>query len=241
MTLEATAKFIKAKMKDWKESNINLMKESIITLKSMTECDRIPKRAVHTFSPFLCDKIGDIKMTAMVKEVLLSLADFVTPKFIANFLIKNGSTTKAVKNIEETCIILTQMVDEYGAGMMPIKECIDFATLAANNANVKVRNASMTLFAMLYKHLGETVRNFLSDIKDSTMKLIEAEFAKTTPLQKGEFVSKREVKGDAAEELAAGGGAGASLEDSLPREDISKLLNSKLLALFKDKDWKKRK
>ena len=29
--VEALAKFIKTKMKDWKESNINLMKESIFT------------------------------------------------------------------------------------------------------------------------------------------------------------------------------------------------------------------
>jgi hypothetical protein len=32
-----------------------------------------------------------------------------------------------------------------------------------------------------------------------------------------------------------------NFEDSLPREDISKQLNAKLLAGFKDKDWKKRK
>lgn len=221
MILEATAKFVKAYMKDWKESNINLMKEALATLKSMTTCDRVPKRAVHAYSTFLCDKIGDIKMTKIVKELLMDLSDFVTPKFIALFIIKNGSTAKAIKNIEESCNVLKDMIDEYGAAMMPVKECIEFATLAANNANVKVRNASMQLFAMLYKHLGETVRNFLSDIKDSTMKLIEAEFGKVTPLAKGEFQSTREVKGDAAEELAAAG-PGVSLEDSLPREDISK-------------------
>ena len=29
--VEATAKFIKARMKDWKESNINMMKEAVFT------------------------------------------------------------------------------------------------------------------------------------------------------------------------------------------------------------------
>jgi hypothetical protein len=51
----------------------------------------------------------------------------------------------------------------------------------------------MKLFAMLYKHLGEAVRHFLADIKESTMKLVEEEFTKVTPLKKGEFVSTREL------------------------------------------------
>jgi hypothetical protein len=55
------------------------------------------------------------------------------------------------------------------------------------------------------------------------MKLIEAEFAKITPYKKGEFQSKRGLKGEAAEEVkdAKGGGGGGGL-DGLPREDISK-------------------
>ena len=34
--VEATCKFIKARMKDWKESNINMMKEAIFTFQTMT-------------------------------------------------------------------------------------------------------------------------------------------------------------------------------------------------------------
>lgn len=44
----------------------------------------------------------------------------------------------------------------------------------------------MALFAMMYKHVGEPIRNFLKDIKESTLKLIEDEFSKVTPLKKGE-------------------------------------------------------
>jgi hypothetical protein len=49
-------------MKDWKESNMNLMKETIATLKIISEsCERIPKRALFVYAPFLADKIGDVK------------------------------------------------------------------------------------------------------------------------------------------------------------------------------------
>ena len=57
----------------------------------------------------------------------------------------------------------------------------------------------MTLFATVYKHLGDAVRAFLTDIKPSTMALVEAEFGKVTPLKKGEFQG-REAKGDLADE-----------------------------------------
>jgi len=68
-------------------------------------------------------------------------------------------------------------------------------------------------------HMGDSVRNFLGEVKESTMKLIDAEFGKVTPYKKGEFSSSRVAKGEAAEAPVE---AVASLEDSLPREDISK-------------------
>lgn len=45
----------------------------------------------------------------------------------------------------------------------------------------------MALFAIMYQHAGEAIKNFLKDIKESTMKLIEEEINKVTPYKKGEF------------------------------------------------------
>jgi hypothetical protein len=175
-------------MKDWKESNINLMKESIQTLKTMTEhCDRVPKRAVFVYGSFLCEKIGDVKMATTIKELFLTLTDFVTARFIANTVIKNASTAKAPKTIENSCEVILNILNEWGAANVPVKECIDFGVLCAANANAGVRTIAMKLFGELYHHLGEAVRNFLSDIKESTMKVIEEEFKKITPYKKGEF------------------------------------------------------
>jgi hypothetical protein len=82
--LEALARFIKSKMKDWKESNMNLLKEAVETFKKMTECcERIPKRVLWVYAPFLCDKIGDVKFSTTIKEIFMSLTDFMTAKFVA--------------------------------------------------------------------------------------------------------------------------------------------------------------
>lgn len=45
----------------------------------------------------------------------------------------------------------------------------------------------MALFAIMFQHAGEGIRNFLKDIKESTMKLIEEELSKVTPFKKGEY------------------------------------------------------
>jgi len=50
--------------------------------------------------------------------------------------------------------------------------------------------------------------------------VIEAEMGKVTPYKKGEFVSSRVPKGDAAEEVAQT--KVTNMLDCLPREDISK-------------------
>ena len=103
----------------------------------------------------------------------------------------------------------------------------------------------------MYQHVGEAIRNFMGDIKPATLSLIDAELKSITPYKKGEHEKKRFLKGEADEAPAAGpsGGGGkkkkADEEDDLlaclPREDISKKLNAKLLDNFKHKDWKIRK
>lgn len=61
--VEATAKFIKEQMNQWKQSNLNMIKESIFTFQVMAaNCEKISKRAVVVYAPFLGEKVGDIKL-----------------------------------------------------------------------------------------------------------------------------------------------------------------------------------
>jgi len=50
------------KMKDWKESNLNLIKETIALFNTVaTSCEKVNRRAAACLMPFLSDKIGDVK------------------------------------------------------------------------------------------------------------------------------------------------------------------------------------
>ena len=101
----------------------------------------------------------------------------------------------------------------------------------------------MKLFCEIYQHVGDVIRNFMGDIKESTLKMIDAELNKITVYKKGEHQKKRNF---GAEEAAADGKPGKKVKEEdpfadLPREDISKKLTSKLMEQFKHKDWKIRK
>jgi hypothetical protein len=138
--------------------------------------------------PFLSDKIGDVKLVNQVSELLLAFSEIVTPKYIALQVIKYASTAKSPNVLKESCNILIKMTDDFGVVNMALKEMIDYATLAVNHSNPQVRTSAMALYAIMYKHAGEAIKNFLKDIKESTLKLVEEEFGKVTPLKRGEFV-----------------------------------------------------
>lgn len=71
-------------MKDWKESNMNLIKETIALFSVVAQsCEKVNKRAVSCIMPFLSDKIGDVKYLNSISDLLLNLAELVTPKYIA--------------------------------------------------------------------------------------------------------------------------------------------------------------
>jgi hypothetical protein len=74
--LEAVAKFIKARMKDFKESNINLQKGIIDTWNVMaTESETMSKRSLQVGMSFFVDKLGDVKLVNLIKEMLLNASE----------------------------------------------------------------------------------------------------------------------------------------------------------------------
>lgn len=142
--VEATTRYIKAKMKDWKESNLNMKKEAVNVIAAMcANCDDIPKKAYFVYAPYLCDNIGDVKMSGPIKEVLQNIASFVTAKYVAALVMKNALSTKAVNNIKASCEIISVLIDDFGAAQVHLKNVIDFASNSAAHANPAVRTAAL--------------------------------------------------------------------------------------------------
>jgi cytoskeleton-associated protein 5 len=84
--------------------------------------------------------------------------------------------------------------------------------------------------------VGEPIKDFLKDVKDSTLKVIMAELDKTEIVKPEEVQQKRVLRDEDEEEKVPAGGI------ELPRQDVSKeMSNSKLIAKLTDKNWKNKK
>jgi hypothetical protein len=71
-------------MKDWKESNMNIIKEAIALFITIQQsCEKVGKRSVWIIMPFLTDKLGDVKHVNNIGELLMGLSEIVTPKYVA--------------------------------------------------------------------------------------------------------------------------------------------------------------
>lgn len=70
-------------MKDWKESNVNIVKECISTITIYSqESELFNKKAAHIVCPFLTEKLGDVKFKDISNIALTSIAELVTPCYV---------------------------------------------------------------------------------------------------------------------------------------------------------------
>ena len=88
---------------------------------------------------FFVDKIGDVKLSNLIKEMLMNATECLGPKFIGLQVIKYAATAKAPNNLKKACVFLTSMIDEFGISGTPLKETIDYAKVAAAHATPAVR------------------------------------------------------------------------------------------------------
>ena len=122
-----------------------------------------------------------------------------------------------MNNLKEAADLTSELIEQWGATMVPVKECIEFAVLTIGHANKDVRNNGMKIVCNLYKHMGSLIEPCIKEIKDSTLKIIREEFQKITPYSAGEFKLNKQLKGDGAEELAGKQKGGISLDDLVTR------------------------
>ena len=54
--------------------------------------------------------------------MLMTAAELVTPKFLSLQIIKYAATAKSPNNLTQSCVVLTDIVEDFGVGGIPLKE-----------------------------------------------------------------------------------------------------------------------
>ena len=134
--IEATVRWLKAQLKDWKDSNMNMNKAAVNMLKETSKTSsNYNKRAVHTVMPFLTEKLGDVKFKEGCVEAILNLCEQVGPKYVMFELMLLTNNHKVPKIYVENCAVVARAVQEFSIIGMPLKELIEYFLCAVSSTD----------------------------------------------------------------------------------------------------------
>ena len=242
---EHITRMMKSKLKDWKESNMNLIKEALQFFLSLSKNKEISlaKKSFSLLSGFIVSCIPDTKYNDLCCSIVLSYLEAVSPKFIIMTFINCVQDPKNPKSgnpktLSESAALLIKILDQVTIKFFPLKESIDFCKLMLSNSNPSVRTAATNLLKDFYKQLGAPINDFLNDVNPNILKTLQAEFQQIVPVKDFNIQCKIAFRGEAETEISHE--MSSNPLDSLPRADISRE-SEKLLKKLSDGDWKIRK
>ena len=229
--------YMKLKLKNYKETNFNLNREAINIYINMIKKKIITKDLLTPIIIAYHEKLADIKLKDNLIELINNSFDIIEPSNILKQIINKISKKNNAKLLIEYSTFLGNVVEEYDVKDLPNKEIIEFCKILANNSNPQVRTSAISLLCILYKYLGKDVKTLTRDIKESTLKLIDAE------LDKVKVIDPKESAGKKKKVASTGGGEGKSAGgggDLIPPQDISKKITAKMIKDLNGK-WAEKK
>ena len=188
--------YIKIKLKNFKETNFNIIREALNIFISLLKKRNLSKDNLLLLINIYYEKITDIKLKDNFIELIITALEesVIDLNSIINNLISKISKKKNPKILNEYSNLFIKLIEENDIRDLPITEIVNFCKLMAGNSNPQVRTSATNLICVLYKYLGEDLKPLLKDIKESTMKMIEAELSKVTIIEKNDLDKNKNIK-----------------------------------------------
>ena len=228
--------YMKLKLKNYKETNFNINREAINIYNNMIKKKIITKDLLGPIIIAYHEKMADIKLKDNLIELVNNSFDIIEPNTILKQILGKISKKNNAKLLIEYATFLGNIVEEYDVKDLPNKEIIEFCKVLANNSNPQVRTAAISLLCILYKYLGKDVKTLTRDIKESTLKLIDAELDKVQVIDPKQSAGKKKKIASTAGEGKSSSGGG----DLIPPQDISKKITPQIIKDLNGK-WAEKK
>ena len=233
--------YMKLKLKNYKETNFNINREAINIYINMIKKKILSKDLLIPIILAYHEKLADIKLKDNLTELIKNSFDIIEPNNILKQIISKISKKNNAKLLIEYSIFFGNVVEEYDVKDLPNKDIIDFCKIMANNSNPQVRTSAISLLCILYKYLGKDVKTLTRDIKESTLKLIDAELDKVQVIDpKDSAGKKKKVASTAGAEGKSGGAGGGAGGDLIPPQDVSKKITAAMIKELNGK-WAEKK
>ncbi|KAJ8523270.1 hypothetical protein ON010_g17593 [Phytophthora cinnamomi] len=243
--IEAFTMYLSKQVKDFKDSNINVLKSSFQALGTFAETavSKFPRGVVCLVTPRACDKIGDRKASEAVRNMIMQFCEATSPAYTTGCMIEYMPKVRTPLAHIEALSVLSECAKDFGVSICNPRALIDFAKgpLGLESSNPKVRSSATSLLCAMYSQLGPALLPILNleSWKPALAATVEGEFKKTgyDPATAKASV-KRQVKDQDEAPAAADPGA------LFGRVDVSGQITKELLEDMKNETdkvaWKKR-
>ena len=158
-------------------------------------------------------KVADVKLRGPATAALMSVTEALGPKFVVAQLHKHTATHKNPKVTAEALLFCASTVGEFGVETHDVAFNISWCKSSLGASNPACKSAAGKFLGAMHAGLGPALRDFLSDLKDTQMKNLDAEFARNPhePGSKPARTVRATVGASAATSGGVGGGGGGSL------------------------------
>ena len=174
---EALLIILKNKLKDWKESNLSVLKpffDFLLFLFEEYNQEFINKKLFFFISFPIFDKMGDVKFSELIYILVKKICLKIPTKFVVLtfcFIFSNNQKhSKKIKIQSDLCLIFSKIVKNESIESFPLNEVIDFAK---NSINIpQVKNSGLILLKTLYLLIGSKFESFFSDFSAEKYKIM---------------------------------------------------------------------
>ncbi|KAI9908622.1 hypothetical protein PsorP6_002998 [Peronosclerospora sorghi] len=164
--IEALTLYLGKHVKDFKDSNINVLKSAFEAVGTFaaTATGPFPRSVVCRVVPRACDKIGDKKANKAVHDLILSLCEATSPSYTMGCLMASMPNVRLPLAHLEALVVLLDSVQDFGVAMCHPRALMEYAKgpQGLDSSNPKVRSAAIALLSGMYSQLGPALLPILN-------------------------------------------------------------------------------
>ncbi|UIZ24806.1 hypothetical protein KXD40_006689 [Peronospora effusa] len=243
--IEAFTIYLAKQVKNFKDSNINVLKSSFQAVGTFAEtaASKFPRGVVCLVAPRACDKIGDKKANEAVRNMIMQFCEATSPSYTTGCMIEYMPKVRLPLAHIEALSVLSDCVKDFGVSVCNPRALIEFAKgpQGLESSNPKVRSAAISLHGAMYSQLGPALLPILNldSWKPALAEIVKDEFKKAGYDPANAMASvKRRVKDQDEASISANSDA------LFGRVDVSSQLTKELFEGMKNEAdkgaWKKR-
>ena len=226
----------------WKDSNFQVMNKMFEIFAFFSNADNVDSKSLLTppaasvAIPVLADKIGDMKLRKPSFDCLCAFMEVCGINYVLKECFNGLSSQKSPKALSEYLKAYKDFLYEFGTDGLDIKALVDTVKVQIQNSNNLVRGACVSLLGVMRQFLGPDLRSLLSDINAAQLSTIDAEFEK---LANAPPLKPLRAPNPAAYVVEAA--ASSSLDEIIPKLDLTAKIGSDAIQNLGDANWKNRK